>query len=93
MKVKCTYPSCYKHFDSEAAMIKHKKKDSEHAYCGKCDVDCDDDMQLMIHQIESSKHSKPCGTGVSEQDIDMLYSLLPSMRNGGRNYLRFSCCL
>lgn len=61
MKIKCSYESCYQHFDSHDAMIKHKKKDPEHAYCRKCDIDCSDDMQLMIHQIESPKHSKLLG--------------------------------
>lgn len=57
MKIKCSYAMCYKHFDSEAAMVKHKKEDPEHAYCSKCDVDCDDDMGYMIHQMESKRHS------------------------------------
>ena len=39
-------------------MIKHKKKDPMHAYCSKCNVDCENDMNFMIHQIESSKHSR-----------------------------------
>ena len=58
MKTKCTYPECFKHFETEDAMIKHKKKDPDHAYCKKCKLDCADDMFLLIHQIESPKHSR-----------------------------------
>jgi hypothetical protein len=58
MKVKCTYENCFKHFSSTDAMIAHKKKDPNHSYCERCDVDCEDDMLYFIHQLGSSAHSK-----------------------------------
>lgn len=39
-------------------MMMHKKKEPNHEYCHKCDVDCEDDSDLLIHMIESGKHSK-----------------------------------
>ena len=39
-------------------MMMHKKKEPSHEYCHKCDVDCEDDSDLLIHMIESGKHSK-----------------------------------
>ncbi|EXJ84839.1 hypothetical protein A1O3_05513 [Capronia epimyces CBS 606.96] len=56
MKIKCTYENCFKHFSSKEAMISHKRKDPNHSYCALCDVDCDDDMLLFIHQLGSSAH-------------------------------------
>jgi len=58
MSVKCTYESCFKRFSSEEAMIKHKIKAPEHDYCAKCKVDCQDDLDYLIHQIQSPKHSQ-----------------------------------
>lgn len=60
MKVKCSYESCFKHFSSTEAMIAHKKKDPDHSYCDRCDVDCEDDMHFFIHQLGSPAHSKCC---------------------------------
>jgi len=57
-KVKCTYEDCPKRFASVDSMIKHKVKDPDHDYCKRCDVDCEDDMAYLIHQIQSPKHSE-----------------------------------
>lgn len=38
-------------------MKSHKKKDPGHEYCQRCDVDCADDSDLLIHMIESGRHS------------------------------------
>ncbi|KAL2444116.1 hypothetical protein ABEF95_015042 [Exophiala dermatitidis] len=56
MKIKCTYADCFRHFSSREAMITHKIKDPDHSYCEKCDVDCEDDMLLFIHQLGSAAH-------------------------------------
>lgn len=58
MKVKCTYQDCFKHFNSKDAMIAHKTKDPAHSYCKSCDVDCEDDMHLFIHQLGTLAHSE-----------------------------------
>jgi hypothetical protein len=39
-------------------MKAHKKKEPSHEYCHRCDVDCEDDSDLLIHMIESGRHSK-----------------------------------
>lgn len=57
-RVKCTYQGCFRYFSSEGDMKIHKKKEPSHEYCHKCDVDCEDDSELLIHMIESGKHSK-----------------------------------
>ncbi|KEF52900.1 uncharacterized protein A1O9_10806 [Exophiala aquamarina CBS 119918] len=74
MKVKCTYKDCFKHFSSRDAMISHKKKDPDHSYCDRCDVDCEDDMLYFIHQLGSPAHNccPVCGTeynSVAARDI------------------------
>ncbi|KAI1623418.1 hypothetical protein EDD37DRAFT_694797 [Exophiala viscosa] len=56
MKIKCTYKDCFKHFNSQDAMIAHKTKDPVHSYCKLCDVDCEDDMHLFIHQLGTPAH-------------------------------------
>ena len=56
--IKCTYRDCFRYFSSERDMKIHKKKEPSHEYCHKCDVDCEDDAELLIHMIESDKHSK-----------------------------------
>lgn len=58
MTIKCTYEKCFRHFNSKQSMIEHKTKDPAHSYCKRCDVDCEDDMHLFIHQLGSSDHSK-----------------------------------
>lgn len=55
-KIKCTYEDCFKHFKTELAMKKHKEKDPDHFYCKRCNVDCEDDTEFLIHQIISPKH-------------------------------------
>lgn len=72
MKIKCTYPDCFKHFVSKEAMITHKKKDTDHSYCARCDVDCEDDMLYFIHQLGSPAHS---------ESISPYYSRLHSNRS------------
>jgi hypothetical protein len=57
-KVKCTYEDCFKHFDNQQSMIRHKVKDPNHSYCKTCDVDCADDMYFFIHQLASPNHSE-----------------------------------
>jgi Zinc finger, C2H2 type len=57
-RVKCTYQECFRYFSNEKDMKAHKKKEPSHEYCHKCDVDCEDDSDLLIHMIESGKHSK-----------------------------------
>ncbi|KAK5049068.1 hypothetical protein LTR84_005491 [Exophiala bonariae] len=74
MKIKCTYANCFKHFDTKKAMIAHKKRDPDHSYCERCDVDCDDDMLYFIHQLGSQAHNccPVCGTefhSVAARDI------------------------
>ncbi|KAJ9613211.1 hypothetical protein H2200_003153 [Cladophialophora chaetospira] len=56
VKIKCTYEDCFKHFNDEQAMIRHKIKEPNHAYCKICNVDCKDDMLFFIHQLGSSNH-------------------------------------
>jgi hypothetical protein len=56
-KIKCTYKECFSYFETRESMIKHKKKDPEHAYCAKCDLDFEDDIEMMEHEIRSNKHS------------------------------------
>ena len=36
----------------------HKDSEPEHEYCYKCDVDCEDDSALLVHMIESCRHSE-----------------------------------
>lgn len=59
-KIECTYENCYRRFDSVESMKKHKAKDPAHCdfYCNKCDEDCNDDTEYLIHQIISPKHSR-----------------------------------
>jgi hypothetical protein len=57
-KVKCTYEDCHRHFADEKAMIRHKMSDPNHSYCKLCNVDCEDDMYLFIHQLASPQHSE-----------------------------------
>lgn len=73
-KIKCTYEDCFKHFKTELAMKKHKEKDPDHFYCKRCNVDCEDDTEFLIHQIISPKHiaCPTCGAefeGDSARDI------------------------
>ena len=73
-KIKCTYEDCFKRFTSDQAMRKHKIKDTDHFYCKRCDVDCEDDMSYLIHQIVSAKHiaCPECGAefeGSSARDL------------------------
>ncbi|OAP65758.1 hypothetical protein AYL99_01730 [Fonsecaea erecta] len=56
MKIKCTYEECPKRFDTHQAMIRHKERDPNHSYCKRCDIDCQDDMFLFIHQLGSPAH-------------------------------------
>lgn len=58
LRLKCTYQDCFRYFSSEKDMKTHKRKEPSHEYCHKCDVDCEDDSDLLIHMIESGKHSK-----------------------------------
>jgi hypothetical protein len=39
-------------------MKAHKRREPSHEYCHKCNVDCEDDLDLLIHMIESGRHSK-----------------------------------
>ncbi|EXJ55499.1 hypothetical protein A1O7_08426 [Cladophialophora yegresii CBS 114405] len=55
-KIKCTYEDCFRHFDDQQSMIRHKVKDPAHSYCKICDVDCADDMYFFIHQLASPNH-------------------------------------
>lgn len=61
-EIKCTFDDCYQRFSSVEAMKKHKAKmaikvDGIHDfYCKKCDQDSSDDLDYLIHQIESQKH-------------------------------------
>lgn len=56
-RVRCTYESCYRHFENEVQMRKHKAKDKSHDfYCKKCDEDCEDDTEYLIHQLTSPRH-------------------------------------
>lgn len=63
-KIECTFQDCYQRFASVDAMRKHKAKMSEKGddihdfYCKKCDEDCSDDVERLIHQISSPKHSE-----------------------------------
>lgn len=45
-------------FSNEKDMKTHKKKEPSHEYCHRCDVDCEDDAELLIHMIESDRHRK-----------------------------------
>ena len=49
--IKCTYTDCSKRFDTEKEMKYHKKTDTEHFYCKKCDVDCEDWNHLKAHKV------------------------------------------
>ena len=55
--IKCTYEGCFKRFKDNEAMIKHKIKEPAHDYCKRCDQDCNDDLDFLIHQISSPNHS------------------------------------
>ena len=57
-KIKCSYEDCFRHFPSQEAMRKHKIKEPSHEYCKRCDIDCEDNMEYLIHQIMSQKHSE-----------------------------------
>ena len=57
-KIKCSYEDCYRTFKSQELMIQHKIKEPAHEYCKRCDVDCEDDMEYLIHQMNNSKHSE-----------------------------------
>ena len=50
-RIRCTYSTCMKHFDTEKEMKRHKDHDPEHFYCKKCDVDCEDDIELKLHKV------------------------------------------
>ncbi|RMD43558.1 hypothetical protein DV735_g1573, partial [Chaetothyriales sp. CBS 134920] len=56
-RVKCTYEGCNFYFATEKEMIRHKKNDPDHFYCQKCDEDCENDTEYMIHQILSPRHT------------------------------------
>ena len=71
MAINCTYDDCPKTFKTGDAMVKHKVKDPVHSYCKKCDVDCKDDLEYLIHQIESSNH------GELALESNLLISRLP----------------
>lgn len=58
-KISCTYEGCYQVFDTVESMKKHKHRadDNIHAfYCKQCDEDCEDDVDELIHKIQSRKH-------------------------------------
>jgi hypothetical protein len=57
-RTKCTYEDCYRYFANEKDMKAHKKREPSHEYCSRCDVDCEDDSELLIHMIESGRHGK-----------------------------------
>lgn len=60
-RVKCTYPDCDLHFDTERHMKRHKKHDDEHDYCHKCDEDCKSYDELAYHKIlRPDVHEKAC---------------------------------
>ena len=76
-RIKCTYKDCYRYFSSEKDMKIHKNKEPSHEYCHKCDVDCDDDAALLIHMIESGKHSKYSIPNRSSQDCLLAQVVCP----------------
>lgn len=60
-RVRCTYPSCDLHFDSEKTMKQHKKHDDDHDYCHKCDEDFESYDDLAFHKIyKPDIHNKAC---------------------------------
>ena len=50
----CTYGTCTRGFQSGKDMWSHKEKD--HDWCRRCDVDCEDDIDLLFHKINSERH-------------------------------------
>lgn len=64
-KIKCSYDDCHKHFKSYESMIEHKIKEPTHEYCKRCDVDCEDDIAYLIHQMNNPKHSEYRSRGSS----------------------------
>ncbi|KIW60663.1 hypothetical protein PV05_00864 [Exophiala xenobiotica] len=79
MKVKCTYEDCFKHFSTQRAMITHKEKDPDHSYCKLCDVDCEDDMHLFIHQLGTPAHSRISGPQLERSMLTLSQSAAPSV--------------
>lgn len=62
--IQCSLNGCFLRFPSVEAMKKHKTKmkknqndDIHDFYCERCDWDCEDDVEYLIHQIQSPKHS------------------------------------
>ena len=53
LKFKCTYDECTKRFETEKEMKRHKANEPEHAYCKKCNVDCDDWEHLVQHKVDA----------------------------------------
>ena len=49
----CTYAGCQKRFDTIKEMKRHKVNESEHNFCKKCDVDCDDWEALTQHKVDA----------------------------------------
>ncbi|RMZ70388.1 cyanate hydratase [Pyrenophora seminiperda CCB06] len=61
-RVKCTYKDCDLFFPTEKIMKKHKKNDSDHEYCAKCDEDFDTYEDYAMHKVTRPyEHGKACG--------------------------------
>jgi hypothetical protein len=39
-------------------MVQHKIKEAAHDYCKRCDMDCEDDVAYLIHQMNNPRHSE-----------------------------------
>ena len=53
-KVPCTYKDCTRGFTKETDMCRHK--DEDHDWCRLCNVDCEDDLALLQHKVDSDRH-------------------------------------
>ena len=86
-QMQCTMKGCYLKFPSYDAMKKHKaktlKNPNEHIhdfYCKRCDFDADNDIEYLIHQIQSAKHSRSTKiTPGKAKEISRMSSLRPGV--------------
>lgn len=60
--VKCTLSGCYKSFDTEKEMKRHKVDDPLHFFCRKCNVDCEDWEALIEHKVDGMAPWVECRT-------------------------------